>query len=96
MEAIGAAGGDDAVSVLVAELSDPEIDSRQSAIRRLYSTGASGCSHADRIVTFATVARKPDRRRCHGSAHAPARGEHRIGGSTTVRNLTPMDSMVEN
>jgi HEAT repeats len=40
LEAIGAAGGDDAVAVLVAELNDPDIDSRQAAIRGLYLTGS--------------------------------------------------------
>ncbi len=38
--AVGEAGGDDAVPVLLAELNDPDIDARQAAIRGLYSTGS--------------------------------------------------------
>jgi len=40
MESAGEVGGDDAVPLLVAELKDPSIDVKQSAVRALYLTGS--------------------------------------------------------
>ena len=77
MVASGAAGGDDAVSVLVAELNDPDINSRHAAMRRLHSTDtARNCSRDDRIAAFAAAARKHDRRIWPQRAYAPARSEY--------------------
>ena len=57
MESAGEVGGDDAVPLLAAELKDPSIDVRQSAVRALYLT-----SSRNAVAVLIELVRSPEER----------------------------------
>jgi len=90
LEAIGAAGGDDAVPVLVAELNDPGIDSRQAAIRGLYSTGSRFA-----VPVLIELLRSPQWRESLTAEYALEVLTHRRGASTELAE-PPLPTLTSN
>jgi HEAT repeat protein len=90
LEAIGAAGGDDAVPVLVAELNDPDIDSRQAAIRGLYSTGSRFA-----VPVLIELLRSPQWRESLTAEYGLEVLTHRRGASTELAEPPPPDTYLK-
>ena len=90
LEAIGEAGDDDAVPVLVAELNDPGIDSRQAAIRGLYSTGSRLA-----VPVLIGLLRSPQWRESLTAEYGLEVLTHRSGASTELAEPPPPDTYLK-